>query len=77
MGEIANMVLDGTLCEGCGVLIDGAVPGYPRSCSGCRVVEPPVFKHRVKCPQCGKHVKPAGLADHTAFMHGSGYGGTD
>ena len=36
MGEIAEMMLDGTLCEACGVLIigEGEEPaGYPQYCS--------------------------------------------
>lgn len=37
MGEIADMMLDGTMCQGCGVFLhdgeDG--PGYPGYCSGC------------------------------------------
>lgn len=36
MGEIAEMMLDGTLCEMCGVIIiesDEAPPGYPQYCS--------------------------------------------
>lgn len=33
MGEIAEMHLDGTLCEMCGVYLDGESPGYPRYCS--------------------------------------------
>jgi hypothetical protein len=34
MGEIAEMMLDGTLCECCGAYIDdGAAPGFPRYCS--------------------------------------------
>ena len=35
MGEIADMVLDGTLCEICGVYLDGKSPGYPRRCGAC------------------------------------------
>lgn len=36
MGEIADMMLDGTLCEGCGELIDdGDGDGFPRRCAGC------------------------------------------
>ena len=35
MGEIADMMLDGTLCEWCGVYIDGEEPGYPRLCPDC------------------------------------------
>lgn len=33
MGEIADMMLDGTLCGGCGDALDGESPGYPRYCS--------------------------------------------
>lgn len=35
MGEIAEMMLDGTLCEACGVYIDDddVAPGFPRYCS--------------------------------------------
>jgi hypothetical protein len=32
MGDIADMMLDGTLCEGCGEFI-GEDEGYPRYCS--------------------------------------------
>jgi hypothetical protein len=32
MGEIAEMMLDGTLCEGCGEYI-GKSEGYPQYCS--------------------------------------------
>ena len=32
MGEIADMMLDGTLCEGCGKFI-GSDVGYPQYCS--------------------------------------------
>jgi hypothetical protein len=33
MGEIADMMLDGTLCECCGAFIDDDAPGHPRYCS--------------------------------------------
>lgn len=39
MGEIAEMMLDGTLCEGCGVLMlkEGQEPpGYPCRCADCK-----------------------------------------
>lgn len=35
MGEIADMMLEGILCEGCGEPVDGRAPGYPRRCRGC------------------------------------------
>lgn len=34
MGEIAEMMLDGTLCEGCGEFMGNTI-GYPRRCAGC------------------------------------------
>lgn len=33
MGEIAEMMMDGTLCEGCGEFIGNAGAGYARYCS--------------------------------------------
>ena len=37
MGEIAEMMLDGTMCEGCGEFmnIGGEAPGYPQRCASC------------------------------------------
>lgn len=35
MGEISEMMLDGTLCQVCGSVIDGDTPGYPRYCLDC------------------------------------------
>ncbi len=35
MGDIADMMLDGLLCERCGELIDGVELGYPRLCEDC------------------------------------------
>ena len=32
MREILETFLDGTLCERCGVFLDGETPGYPRYC---------------------------------------------
>ena len=36
MGEMAEAMLEGLLCEQCGALIDGEQPGYPRKCADCR-----------------------------------------
>jgi hypothetical protein len=33
MGEIADMMLDGTMCEGCGVFLDEPPMGIPNYCS--------------------------------------------
>lgn len=38
MGEIADMMLDGTLCEVCGVYLgddDGEGAGHPQRCKAC------------------------------------------
>ena len=40
MGEISEIMLDGTLCQECGQYI-GPSDGYPRKCEMCRV-----------CPEC-------------------------
>lgn len=38
MGEIADLMLDGTMCEGCGEILcwDGEPAGFPMRCDGCR-----------------------------------------
>ena len=38
MGEIAEMMMEGILCAGCGAYIDDSAPGYPRYC--CKACEP-------------------------------------
>lgn len=49
MGEAAEMMLDGTLCEGCGVYLDGDSPGYPRYCSArCAPADEAVGKRSSK-----------------------------
>lgn len=69
MGEVAEMILDGTLCQVCGEFM-GDDCGYPRTCAGCLKAEKsdsPIDK--VKCPTCGKKVKVTGLADHQRDTH--------
>lgn len=72
MGDVAEMMLDGTLCEGCGAYL-GAGGGYPRRCQSCQTpatkTKPATAK--AKCPQCGKTVKAAGLNDHLRDAHRS------
>lgn len=37
MGEIADLVLSGLLCQMCGTLMDDHLePGYPRTCDDCK-----------------------------------------
>lgn len=79
MGEIADMMLDGTLCEGCGEYL-GSAGGFPRLCAGCRraslAVGTPYFPAprnlaKVACPTCGRRVKAVGLTQHQRDAHGS------
>lgn len=36
MGEISEMMLDGTLCQFCGAVFDDlTAPGFPRTCKSC------------------------------------------
>lgn len=45
MGEIADMMLDGTFCQACGGVMEDVfreancaafeAPGFPRTCGGC------------------------------------------
>lgn len=72
MGEIADMMIEGLLCETCGVYIDSPADGYPRRCRGCADdagVYTPLRSTKVACPKCGRKVKPAGLADHQRDKH--------
>lgn len=39
MGEVAEMMLDGTLCQVCGVYIDDKECAHPRSCEDCAAEE--------------------------------------
>lgn len=35
MGDAAELILEGYICQQCSELIDGDDPGYPRSCEDC------------------------------------------
>lgn len=39
MGEVAEDVLDGFICQYCLCLVDGESPGYPRTCEDCKEEE--------------------------------------
>lgn len=77
MGEIAEMMLDGTLCAGCGRALMGHGNGDPRFCKDCRKEET-AARHeahqaaakRAKCPHCHRKVKLVGLQDHIRDAHG-------
>lgn len=75
MGEIAEMMLDGTLCAGCGVYLEGDGEGIPRYCSkACRIncgdganIKP----NRVRCQTCGKQFwSRKARRQHQANKHG-------
>jgi len=74
MGEIADMMLDGTLCEGCGVYLRNSLGSFPQRCNDCKRDEPlPVVKNprrKLQCPDCNKHVTEIGMADHRRDKHG-------
>lgn len=81
MGEIAEMMLSGELCECCGVYIDEHANGIPRYCSAkcaadrsgiaLRPITSSSSSAKVACPQCARLVKKTGLADHMRDAHGS------
>lgn len=56
MGEIAEMMLDGTMCQGCGEWLcdgeDGA--GFPGFCEACQPKERPRLAKAYRCSVCRK-----------------------
>lgn len=36
MGEWADSILDGEVCEKCGQYMEGPLVGFPVTCSGCK-----------------------------------------
>lgn len=72
MGDIAELMLDGTLCEGCGITLGGHAPGHPRYCHDCKRHRKPnnPVGTKVTCHRCGRRVKKAGLDNHMKDAHG-------
>ena len=71
MGEIADGILDGVFCEGCGEYLEDET-GYPRRCSSCQSFEKydrnrKTLKTKQTCPHCNR--KFVGLADHVRDKH--------
>lgn len=67
MGEVSEMMLDGTLCQECGIFV-GEPEGFPRKCPGCtsrRAKAAHVKRakqtrsHHCHWPGCEKPVPPA------------------
>lgn len=73
MGEIAELMVNGDICGGCGVTLRGASEGYPRYCKLCASAAQITVEKtaKTKCPICLRVVKATGLADHTRVMHRS------
>lgn len=79
MGEIAEMMMDGTLCEGCGVFFNEIPFGYPCRCDDCTVEKTRAQRQkktkgnlqkqeRVKCT-CGRWIAPRGMQKHIHDFH--------
>lgn len=70
MGEIADMVLDGMLCESCGGYIDDAYEGIPRKCGDCASAQSR-DRGQIKesCQHCKRMVKRVGMRDHIRAVH--------
>lgn len=74
MGEIADMMLDGMLCEGCGVYMHGEPPGHTRKCADCirSYREESVhlkLQQKEKCQHCNKMIRKIGMRDHIRDVH--------
>lgn len=77
MGEIADMMLDGTLDAETGEYIGDAnrelygmeSPGFPVTYGDSEAGQNP-RRQREPCPHCGKRVKAIGLTDHIRDVHG-------
>lgn len=76
MGDVADMMLDGTLCEGCGVYLENSLGEFPQRCASCSLDSSAtsalnsVVGMKVSCPTCRRRVKHAGLKDHMRDKHG-------
>ena len=69
MGEIAEMMLDGTLCQQCGEYI-GTDNGFPTFCAGCQTDEEPERPKLHECPECGRTLRTQdGLHQHIRAKH--------
>lgn len=58
MGEIADMMLEGTLCTGCGKYL-GDGDGYPEYCSSCEkdYLSEVISKFEEECEKLGIDLK--------------------
>lgn len=74
MGEMADYMLNGDDCKGCGEYL-GDGPGYPRLCGACDAQAEAKFMEILKatvhrCPDCGKRLRsPEGVVRHRIDKH--------
>jgi hypothetical protein len=71
MGDIADAMLDGDLCQCCGVYMEGG-NGYPQTCASCaREAKnyPQGRSAKVQCQFCRKTVTAIGLSQHLEAKH--------
>jgi hypothetical protein len=71
MGDIADSIINGEMCQYCMCEYPPEPVGYPWSCPNCasemgETKEPAV---KVNCLECGKRVKEIGLPDHMRDVH--------
>lgn len=72
MGDVADMMLTGILCECCGVFLNEVEVGYPVKCSDCKKEAKNIHSKKtdkIKCTICGSWVKKVGLNQHIADKH--------
>lgn len=76
MGDIANMMLEGILCQDCGMYLDDNENrlGYPQSCEDCKEDEKRKQKlnlhPKIKCLVCNKPCRgEQGLEAHKKAKH--------
>lgn len=81
MGDIADMMLDGTLCEGCGEYL-GDDGGFPMRCRSCASDLEEAERHmqerapkqtaavpKIACPVCNRILKITGIGEHWKVKH--------
>lgn len=73
MGEYADMILEGDVCQVCMCALDGSLGEFPQTCRECASAErrEKSIAQKVACKTCGKRVKLAGVNDHMRVVHGS------
>jgi hypothetical protein len=69
MGDIADAILEGDLCQNCGEWIDEHSDGIPSFCKCCQPKVKAQSVKKIKCTLCDRHLKPNGVKDHLRDFH--------